>query len=384
MEERKYTVYMHTNKTNNKVYVGITSKSVIQRWGKNGCKYKNNKHFWNAIQKYGWDNFEHIIFMDNLTQEEACRIEQSLIALYYTNNSEYGYNLSSGGENGFYGCHHSDERKQKQSDMMKGLYLGENNPMYGISPKERMDEDTYNNWRKNIQERMSSEETKEKLRQANIGKKYSDEINAKKGHKGKEHPNYGKTMSEETKEKLRQAHTGKKYSDEVNAKKGLKGEDNPFYGKKHTEESKAKMSASHKKRYEDPEERRRVSERIKKQMQDLEMRKKISEAHKGKKHSEETKKKMSEARKGENHPNYGKHFSDERIDRMVDSNPNRKMIMCLETNTVYRSLREAERKTGIHHNQISDCCKHKPHCLTAGGFKWMFYSEYICTQEVAV
>ena len=167
---------MHTNKINNKVYVGITSKSVKQRWGKDGYKYKSNKHFWNAICKYGWDNFEHIIFMENLTPEDACHIEQLLIALYNANNAEYGYNLSSGGENGFYGCHHSEEQKRRQSESMKGLYTGENNPMYGISPKERMDETTYDNWKKNIQERMSSEDIKEKLRQANIGKKYSDEI----------------------------------------------------------------------------------------------------------------------------------------------------------------------------------------------------------------
>ena len=184
MEEKKYTVYMHTNKINNKSYVGITSQPVEKRWGNNGYKYKRNEYFWSAIQKYGWDNFKHIIFMTNLTQEEACHIEQLLIALYYTNNSEYGYNLSSGGENGFYGCHYSDEQKQKKSEQMKGLYAGKNNPMYGVSPKERMDEGTYNNWKESVQKRMSSEEFKEKMRQINIGKKYSDEINAKKGLKG--------------------------------------------------------------------------------------------------------------------------------------------------------------------------------------------------------
>lgn len=161
--------------------------------------------------------------MTNIIQEKACRIEQLLIALYNTNNAEYGYNLSSGGENGFYGCYLSEKQKRKKSEQMKGLYAGENNPMYGVSPKERMDEETYNNWRKTIQDRMSSEETRERLRRSNIGKKYSDEINSKKGRKGKEHHNYGKTMPDETKEKIRQANTGRKYSDEINAKKGRKG-----------------------------------------------------------------------------------------------------------------------------------------------------------------
>ena len=139
-----------------------------------------------------------------------------------TQDSEMGYNIASGGEVNE-GFHLSEETKKKLSESHKGKYDGENNPMYGVSPRERMDEESYNNWKKNIQERMLSEEVKEKLRQANIGKKYSDEVNAKKGRKGEAHHNYGKTMSDETKEKLRQAHTGKKYSDEVNAKKGRKG-----------------------------------------------------------------------------------------------------------------------------------------------------------------
>ena len=222
-QEKKYTVYMHTNKINHKSYIGITRQLVEKRWGTNGRGYKNNKYFWKAICKYGWDNFEHTIFMDNLTQKDATHIEQLLIALYKTNHAEYGYNLSSGGENGFHGCHLSEEQKQRKSEQMKGLYAGKNNPMYSISPKERMDEETYNNWKKGIQERMASEEMKEKMRRANIGRKHSDEVNAKKGRKGEANHNYGKQLSDETKEKLRRANTGRKYSDEINAKKGRKG-----------------------------------------------------------------------------------------------------------------------------------------------------------------
>lgn len=222
MEERKYTVYMHTNKINNKSYVGITSQSVERRWGNGGCRYKRNKHFWNAIQKYGWDNFDHDILFSNLSNEDACKIEKALICLFMTQDPAMGYNQASGGEVN-YGFHLSDEAKRKLSESHKGMFDGENNPMYAISPKERMDESTYNNWKKNIQERMSSEETKEKLRQANIGKKYSEEVNAKKGRKGEAHHNYGKTMPDETKEILRRAQTGKRYSDEINARKGRKG-----------------------------------------------------------------------------------------------------------------------------------------------------------------
>lgn len=226
VEEKKYTVYMHTNKINNKSYIGITSKPVEERWGKNGVKYKNNRHFWNAIHTYGWDNFDHDILFSNLTKEKACKIEKALIAAFMTQDPKMGYNIASGGEVNE-GFHLSEEAKKKLSESHKGMFGGQNNPMYGISPKERMDEEAYNNWKKNIQERMLSEEVKEKLRQANIGKKYSDEINAKKGRKGESHPNYGKVMSDEVKEKIRQANTGRKYSDEINKQKGCKGVLNP-------------------------------------------------------------------------------------------------------------------------------------------------------------
>lgn len=52
-----YIVYIHTNKINQKKYVGITSKTPERRWGINGCNYKDCPAFWNAIQKYGWEEF---------------------------------------------------------------------------------------------------------------------------------------------------------------------------------------------------------------------------------------------------------------------------------------------------------------------------------------
>ena len=73
--KNKWTVYMHINKLNNKKYVGITSRNPNERWGKNGNRYKSSPHFYSAIQKYGWDNFEHIILKDNLTSEEADKLE---------------------------------------------------------------------------------------------------------------------------------------------------------------------------------------------------------------------------------------------------------------------------------------------------------------------
>lgn len=40
--------------------------------------------------------------------------------------------------------------------------------------------------------------------------------------------------------------------------------------------------------------------------------------------------------------------------------------------TSYPSATEASRITGIGNSIITDCCRHRPHCLTAGGYKWEY------------
>jgi len=55
-----WSVYVHINKINNKKYVG-QSVNLKARWESNGYYYRDSPYFYAAIQKYGWDNFEHII-----------------------------------------------------------------------------------------------------------------------------------------------------------------------------------------------------------------------------------------------------------------------------------------------------------------------------------
>lgn len=121
--DKNYTVYMHVNKKNGKVYIGQTRFRPEQRWGKNGNGYKKQTYFWNAICKYSWDNFEHCILKELLSSEEADELERELILKYDSTNPEKGYNLESGGN---VNKHHSERTKQKLSNMMKGKYCGEN------------------------------------------------------------------------------------------------------------------------------------------------------------------------------------------------------------------------------------------------------------------
>ena len=160
MSEKSYCIYSHTNKINGKIYIGLTSMKPEKRW-KNGVGYHNGTHFRNAIDKYGWDNFEHEIIKDNLTKDEACYWEKYYISLHNSMDRNYGYNMSSGGENG--GGHpHTDESRRKISEHSVG-FSG----------------------------RKHTEEALKKMRDAKTGEK---------------HNNYGKHLSEETREKISSAH----------------------------------------------------------------------------------------------------------------------------------------------------------------------------------
>lgn len=93
-----YTVYMHISPSNKK-YIGITKNKPIKRWDC-GRGYKKNKYFWNAIQKYGWDNIEHIILYTELNEQDAKQKEIELISKYNSSDRRYGYNISKGGDLG--------------------------------------------------------------------------------------------------------------------------------------------------------------------------------------------------------------------------------------------------------------------------------------------
>lgn len=94
----RYCVYKHTSPSG-KVYIGLTKQDPHRRW-KNGLGYQSSPHFWNAIQKYGWDSFKHEILLCDLTIEDACFYESYYIALYDSTNSEKGYNEKFGGQTG--------------------------------------------------------------------------------------------------------------------------------------------------------------------------------------------------------------------------------------------------------------------------------------------
>lgn len=164
-----YTVYCHINKINGKMYFGITGRRPEERWGANGNNYKSTPHFFSAIQKYGWNNFEHIILFENLTREVACEIEKMCIKIYNTQDKEFGYNILEGGQVEEL----PEEVRRKMSMSMMGNQNGKGHPC--------------------------SEEKKEKIRQSQKGRKFSEEHKQKLSEAAK---NRHTPCSEEKKKKL--------------------------------------------------------------------------------------------------------------------------------------------------------------------------------------
>ena len=91
MNEKTYSVYMHTNKINGKKYIGVTSLKPEIRW-RSGQGYKNQSAFFDDIVKYGWDNIEHEVLFSGLTKAEGYKKEKELIRLHNTTSPDKGYN----------------------------------------------------------------------------------------------------------------------------------------------------------------------------------------------------------------------------------------------------------------------------------------------------
>lgn len=216
IEDAKWKVYKHENLLNNKVYIGITSRTLNARSGKNGSSYYKSPHFWSAIQKYGWGNFSHEVLVDCLTKDEACKLEKEYIVKYKSTDRKFGYNCSLGGESGNYGVKASEELRKRLSEMRKG----ENAPNYG---------------------RRMSEEVKDKIRKKKLGKTLSEKHKRKISESlYKNPPTKGVKMSDSTKKKLSVSKIGEK---NVASKKVYCKELNQYFGS--TREAEREIGIPH-------------------------------------------------------------------------------------------------------------------------------------------
>lgn len=180
-----YYVYQHINKINGKRYIGITKQKPESRWGADGANYKSSPYFYSAIQKYGWDNFSHEILFNNLTKEKACVKEIELIAYFQTQDKQHGYNIMEGGS--------APTIPEEMRIVISGKMRGNQNNLGHVC----------------------SEEKKQKISEAQKGRKLTEEHKAKlsTAKKGSHHA----SPSAETRRKISDAHVKKQvYCEENN------------------------------------------------------------------------------------------------------------------------------------------------------------------------
>ena len=137
---------------------------------------------------------------------------------------------------------------------------------------------------------------------------------------------------------------------------------NPMCGQHHTEETKHKISEKQSGKKASEKTKRKMSEAKKGISKSEEHKRKIGQAHKGKKRSDEAKHNMSK-----NHADFkGK------------NNPGAKKVICLEKlylspfDTIAQAAEWAGLKNPV---SICNCCKGKQ--KTAGGYHWMYYTDYL-------
>lgn len=209
---KKFYVYVHVC-PNGKRYVGITTASKPEiRW-REGKGYKHQL-FGRAILKYGWDNITHEVFEVD-SAEEMYRKEVELISFYHSNDPEYGYNNSVGGERIALGCRHSEETRKRMAEARKGKPLSEETKKRMSEakkgkprkPRKPFSEEARKHMSKAAKERAKDPEYRKKQSEAHKGKVLSEETKRRISETLKGKPR--KPFSEETKKRMSEANKGK-------------------------------------------------------------------------------------------------------------------------------------------------------------------------------
>lgn len=116
---KKYGIYGIRNKINGKIYVGKTTMNFGDRWDNHrACLrggYHGNKYLQRSWNKYGEDNFEFIILVNCVNDEDTDAVNQLEIEqIEKYRKLGLSYNIHDGGAGGlFKGKHLSEETKRK-------------------------------------------------------------------------------------------------------------------------------------------------------------------------------------------------------------------------------------------------------------------------------
>lgn len=176
-----YLIYCITNKITTQIYIGKTVRSLNKRKTEHlhAMKKGYSNHLYNAMRKYGWENFSWRAIDTCETKKDLLDLESVYIDMFGSFFKGLGYNMTQGGDGGFqylkaenhpwFGRHHTEESKRKIAEAQKG-------------PKAY-------NWRKHL-----SEDHKQRLKESRVGSTHSIETKSKMSrsrlgkYKGKDNP----------------------------------------------------------------------------------------------------------------------------------------------------------------------------------------------------
>jgi group I intron endonuclease len=197
------TIYKITHRVSGKSYIGVTSRTVHERWMEHR-NYKDDTYFQRAIRKYGAGAFDKcVVWVANDALEAADR-ERYFIEYYHTLKPG-GYNTTTGGD---VGARHTQETRLKIAEASKN-----------ISGETRA---------KRVAKAIGRRHSKETIAKMTGRKLAPERIAAMRG----------KVVSKETREKLSVLCSG--WS--------------------HTDDARAKIAAAMKNRYFSPEHRAKIKD----------------------------------------------------------------------------------------------------------------------------
>ena len=173
---KKYCVYLITNMVNGKQYAGQTCRTPQERWRSHQkeARYGSKRIFCRALRKHGPEKFSLVVLREGLNKPEADYEETLAIRVLGLMDRGTGYNQTAGGE-GASGLIVSEQTKEKLRNYASDM-----------SPEHR-----------------------EKLSQARIGMKFSEETCEKLSKLRK-----GLPKSEAHKQELRRVSLGVPLSEE--------------------------------------------------------------------------------------------------------------------------------------------------------------------------
>jgi group I intron endonuclease len=194
IDETGYTVYLLTNLSNGKIYVGQTKYPLHIRMGKAGSNYKNSTHLYNAITKaieiYGTDSIEKLftyyVLKEHCTLEEANFYETKYIQSYNTQNPDIGYNIKDGGSNGGHSAETAAKIQATCKEIQKTPEQIEHIRQLGYSWAGKIRGPHSEEWKEENSERMIE------------------------WHANNEHPMLGRHQTPEAVQKIAEALTGQK------------------------------------------------------------------------------------------------------------------------------------------------------------------------------